>query len=229
MRRFLALILLLTLIVGASVFLFRLIPPQDSPFEPLDLVDPPGIATGFKLDMLEHDLNECFALLDAAGVAYTPIRLENDNAACRVDRALTLDQSLAPYSATLSMSCPLTAAVYIWERHVVLPAAETILGSPVERVLTYGSYNCRRVNNARSGRFSEHAAANAIDISGFELADGRGITVLDDYGDDTPEGRFLEEIREDACDLFSATLGPDYNAAHADHFHLDMGVFPICS
>ena len=229
MRRFLALILVLALIVGGAIVTFRLIPPQDSPFAELDLAHPVGMATGFKLDMLEHDLNQCFALLELGGVAYTPLELESDTAACDVDRALTLDQSLVPYSATLSMTCPLSAAVHVWERHVVLPAAEAILGSPVEQVLTYGSYNCRRVNGSASGRWSEHASANAIDISGFELADGRRITVLDDFGEDTPEGEFLEEVREGACDVFSTTLGPDYNAAHADHFHLDMGVFSICS
>lgn len=229
MRRFLALIAVLAVIVGGAVFAFRLIPPQDSPFEDLDLAHPVGMATGFKLDMLEHDLNQCFALLEQGGVAYTPIELDSETSACQVDRALTLDQSLVPYSATLSMSCPLSAALHVWERHVVLPAAEEALGSPVEEVLTYGSYNCRRVNGSGSGRWSEHASANAIDIAGFELADGRRITVLSDFGDDTPEGQFLEAIREGACGLFSATLGPDYNAAHEDHFHLDMGVFTICS
>ncbi len=229
MRRFLALVIVLLSVVGATVFTVRLVPPQDSPFDPLDLTHPLGFATGFKLDMLEHDLNQCFGLLDEVGVEYTPIELDSRNDACDVDRALTLDQSLAPYSATLSMTCPLTATLYVWERHVVLPAAEAILGSPVSRILTYGSYNCRRINNALSGPWSEHASANAIDISGFELQDGRRITVLGDYGEDTPEGRFLAAIRDQACHLFSTTLGPDYNAAHADHFHLDLGVFTSCS
>ncbi len=229
MRRFLALIIVLGMILGAVALTVRLVPPQDNPFEPLDLANPPGMATGFKLDMLEHDLNQCFALLDDVGVEYTPVTLDSSNAACNVSRALTLDQSLVPYSATLSMSCPLSATLYVWERHVVLPVAEEVLGSPVSRILTYGSYNCRRINNASSGAYSQHATANAIDISGFELEDGRQITIQGDFGDDTPEGRFLAAVRERACHLFSATLGPDYNAAHADHFHLDLGVFTSCS
>lgn len=229
MRRLLILAILLGAILGGSVMTFRLVPPQDSPFEPLDLADPPGFATGFKLDMLEHDVNLCFELLDQAGVEYAPVALNSRTSACQVDRALTLERSLVPYSARLSMSCPLAASLYVWERHVVLPAAEEVLGSPVERVLTYGSYNCRRINGAQAGTWSEHASANAIDIAGFELQDGRRVSVLSDYGEDTDEGRFLAAIRARACDLFSVTLGPDYNAAHADHFHFDMGVFTACS
>jgi hypothetical protein len=29
-------------------------------------------------------------------------------------------------------------------------------------------------------------------------------------------------VRDGACRLFATTLSPDYNAAHADHLHLDQ-------
>jgi hypothetical protein len=29
-------------------------------------------------------------------------------------------------------------------------------------------------------------------------------------------------VRDKACDAFGTVLSPDYNAAHADHFHLDQ-------
>ncbi|MNU06001.1 hypothetical protein D3C72_2510190 [compost metagenome] len=50
-------------------------------------------------------------------------------------------------------------------------------------------------------------------------------------GDWTGEGekaRFLRLVRASACEHFSVTLGPDYNAAHRDHFHLDMGALHMC-
>ena len=52
-------------------------------------------------------------------------------------------------------------------------AARQIMGSPLVRIETMGSYNCRNV--AGSGRRSAHATAEAIDVSGFVLADGRRI------------------------------------------------------
>ncbi|RYY93755.1 MAG: hypothetical protein EON61_24585 [Alphaproteobacteria bacterium] len=92
-----------------------------------------------------------------------------------------------------------------------------------------GSYSCRRVNSAKEGRWSQHATGDAVDISGFRLADGTKIMVKDEFGKDTSKGRFLKEVRDKGCDLFSTTLSPDYNKLHADHLHFDMGFSSICS
>lgn len=84
------------------------------------------------------------------------------------------------------------------------------------------------MNNRASGRRSQHATANAIDIASFRLADGREISVARHWGGDDPAGRFLAAAHEAACGRFASVLGPDYNAAHADHFHLEMGGFGLC-
>jgi len=42
------------------------------------------------------------------------------------------------------------------------------------------------------------------------------------------EKRFLRRARKAACKVFNVTLSPDYNAAHADHFHFDMGPTKAC-
>lgn len=39
---------------------------------------------------------------------------------------------------------------------------------------------------------------------------------------------FLRALRDGACDYFDVVLGPDYNQAHADHFHLDQGGGRAC-
>ncbi len=49
-----------------------------------------------------------------------------------------------------------------------------------------------------------------------------------DYRDPGLKGDFLREVKTGGCQLFGTTLSPDYNAAHADHFHLDMGRWRIC-
>jgi hypothetical protein len=206
-----------------------LTPPQDNPFKPLELTTEPGLATGFKLDRLANNPTLCFQLLDEAGVKYTRVDRDGDQPQCGLHNALTLDQSLTPYSATLSMSCRLAASLHVWERHVVIPAAERILGQKVDRIETFGSYSCRRVNSASEGRWSQHATGDAIDISGFRLADGTRVMVKDAFGKDTSQGRFLKEVRDKGCSLFSTTLSPDYNKIHADHLHFDMGLSTICS
>jgi hypothetical protein len=219
--------------LGVVVFDW-LAPAQDNPFKPIELTRQVGLATGFKLDRLAQDPRACFAALDRAGVAYTHVEKasidgKNSRPECELENALTLDRSLTPYSATLSMSCSLAATLYVWERHVVRPAAVKYFGQPVTRIETFGAYSCRRVNNEKTGKWSEHARGNAVDIAGFRLASGRMVMVEDSFGKNTKEGRFLKEVRDKACDLFSTTLSPDYNKLHHDHLHLDMGLYTMCS
>jgi len=107
-------------------------------------------------------------------------------------------------------------------RYGVAPAARVYLGSELVRVDTFGTYNCRTV--AGSGRLSEHAHANAVDIAAFLLADGRRISVQNGWGNGDPASRkFLRAVRDSACKRFRTVLSPDYNAAHHDHLHFDMG------
>jgi hypothetical protein len=75
---------------------------------------------------------------------------------------------------------------------------------------------------------SQHATANAIDISGFTLDGGRQISILRDWTSKGPEAAFLKEVHHRACRYFRVALGPEYNAAHKNHFHFDRGAFSRC-
>ena len=203
------------------------VPTQHNPLRPISLNDPIGIATSFKLSRLKADRALCYSRLDRADIAYTPLDDGAGTERCPIDGALVLDRSTYPYSvAPLRMTCAQAAAVYVWEREIVSVAAEDILGSPVVEVLSYGSFSCRNI--AGSNRLSEHGRANAIDIKGFRLEDGREIDVRQHWREDSKRGEFLKAVRDGACQLFSVVLSPDYNAAHADHFHFDMGNSSIC-
>lgn len=219
--------LLLLTVPALCVALFLLsAPPRHNPFAPVDLTDRPGLGTGHQLARAAKHPQVCFPALDKAGVLYTPLEDAPKGQKCGLYNALTLDRTLTPYSATLRMTCGEAAALYVWERHVARPAAVDILGSPLTQIETYGSFACRNI--AGSGRLSEHARGNAIDISGFRLEDGRVIDVQTFWGKGGKEAKFLKKVHSGACDLFSVTLGPDYNAAHRDHFHMDMGPGGTC-
>jgi hypothetical protein len=133
----------------------------------------------------------------------------------------------------LVAACPVAAALFLWERDVLHAAAMRHLRVPVSAIEHAGSYSCRRLYGRAEGPFSEHATADAVDITGFRLADGRRISVLRDWKEDGPSGQFLREVRNGACDLFATTLSPDYNAAHRDHLHFDQSArgrsgFSVC-
>lgn len=221
--------LLALLLLGLAALLLYAVArgrPEDLPWTPLDLGRPVGMFTGAKLAGLADDAPRCRALLREAGVRFTALPPRRDGEACgywdgvRFTRAGSRRIAFAP--AGLGVSCPVAAALAMWEWNVVQPAAERLLGSPVRRIETFGSYNCRRLYGRDSGAWSEHATADAVDVAGFVLADGRRITVVGDWTGDDQKARFLREVRAGACGVFATTLSPDYNAAHRDHLHLDQ-------
>lgn len=204
--------------------------PQDVPWTRLDLGQPIGLFTGRKLAALADDAPLCRVLLDEAGVRYTQLpTIRAQDGACGYADGVRFTAggarriSLAP--GEVGMACPVAAALSTWEWQVVQPAALRHFGVPVARIDHFGSYSCRRLYGRREGGWSEHATADAIDIAGFRLADGSRITIVGDWNDTDDDGAkaaFLRDVRDGACDLFATTLSPDYNAAHADHLHLDQ-------
>ncbi len=198
--------------------------PQDMPWTDLDLSQPVGLFTGRKLAALTGDAAQCRALLDRAGIAYTAMQPGGDGK-CAYGDAVRLKggkDAILLVPGSVAPSCPVAAALRLWEWHVVQPAAQRLLGQPVRAIRHYGSYSCRRMYGRSAGDFSEHATADAIDVAGFTLADGRRISLIGDWQVGGKDAAFLREVRDGACGLFSTVLSPDYNAAHRDHLHLDQ-------
>lgn len=201
--------------------------PERFPWTELRLSDPVGPFTGIKLAALTSRPDRCRALLSASGFAEQPYRQPAASSnQCLVPDGMRIlpesRQSIDYSPAGLMTSCPVAAALALWEREIVQPAARRHFGSRVVRIDHAGSFNCRRLYGRSEGRFSEHATADAVDILAFRLGNGRRVSILRDWRDDPAEKAFLREVRDGACDLFSTVLSPDYNSAHSDHFHLDQ-------
>ena len=201
--------------------------PEDMPWTELDLGRPIGAFTGRKLADLADEGPLCRDLLQRAGIAFVslPARSAADGQcgygdAVRFgsDGAVAIDYR----PSNLGTNCAVAAALALWEWHVVQPAALRHFGQQVEVIDHFGSYSCRRIYGRSEGAWSEHSTANAVDIAGFRLADGTRISVLRDWAGSDQEARFLRDVRDGACSLFSTVLSPDYNAAHRDHFHFDQ-------
>ena len=116
----------------------------------------------------------------------------------------------------------MAAALEIWRRDSVQPAAQEIFGQDVARIEHFGSFSCRRLYGRDEGPWSEHATGNAIDIAGFVLEDGTRIAIVNHWDTEDERSQFLREVRDGACVAFGTVLSPDYNEAHRDHFHLDQ-------
>ncbi len=226
--RFLA---VLVVVAAVAVIIIERLPSQDSPFAPLDLDNPVGLATGFKLRRLRDSPAACGEAISHSSLVVRPLPDRRTGESCGFENVVAVSRSSLRWFEPLSLTCAMAAAFYVWEREVVAPAAAHHLSSRVVAIDHLGTYACRRVtgSNASTGRPSQHATTNAIDVAGFRLADGTRVTLARDWAGDDPQRRaFLREVRDGSCRLFTAVLSPDYNTAHADHFHLDLGPYRIC-
>jgi hypothetical protein len=210
-----------------------ILPKSLNPFYPLRSSDPVGPLTKWKLQAFAMDHTACRQFLRDAGVTFTQLPERTEQGFCKVDDAVLMTSGGPPlYPNTPQMSCPVAAGLVLWERQGLAKVARDMMGSKVTRIEHIGTYNCRRQYGKKTGWVSEHAYANAIDIGGFTFADGTRVTVLDGWnprgGQSTRVANFLAQAQEKSCEVFKVVLGPRANAAHKNHFHLDMGPLSSC-
>jgi hypothetical protein len=116
-----------------------------------------------------------------------------------------------------TLRCAMARAVATYVRDDLEPAAASA-GSGLARLDTAGSYSCRGRNNVSGGKLSEHGRANALDIAGFALSDGRSFGV---YDADMPEA-LAAAAKRAACVRFNTVLGPGADGHHENHLHVDL-------
>ena len=224
------------LISGLIWIVDRYVAPQHLFWKPLETSRPLGFATKHQLIALNLKSSKtCMKLArDAKGfktVVADPKRPKSGAGenVCGWDVARLVygTETIVFAPGESHMQCPLSVGVYLWQREVDA-LAQKHFDQPLAKIHHYGTYSCRRQRGNNSGDWSEHAFANAWDVAAFELQDGTLIKILDDWDGTRKNRKFLRATRSAACDIFRVTLSPDYNAAHADHFHLDMGPSKAC-
>ena len=167
---------------------------------------------------------QCLSELGSSGARFTALSDRDYGGGCtalntvRLDR-LGSDTGQFAITGLGPLTCPAANRLAGWARYGVDRAARQILGSPLARIETMGSYSCRNI--AGSTRRSAHARAEALDIGAFVLEDGRRISVENGWSGNREERVFLRTVHRSACKRFGTVLGPDYNAAHEDHLHLE--------
>ena len=178
----------------------------------------------------ERETAQCHADLRALGVAFEPLPDRQFGPGCGIIGTVKLLDIGVPTTNLGAIRCGEARAYAGWARNAVAPAAYQLLGSELARIESMGSYACRNVVGAAGpARRSGHAIANAIDIGGFVLKDGRRVSILNDWTSPDPKTReFLRTIRASACKRFGTVLSPDYNAAHRNHLHLENDRAGFC-
>jgi hypothetical protein len=117
--------------------------------------------------------------------------------------------------------CAVAEALSRWTKEVVAAESGRHLEAQPTRIAIGTSYECRNQNRQAAGKLSEHAFANAVDISGFEFK-GRKAVQIGDHPAETPDALFQTAIRTQACAYFTTVLGPGSDPSHATHLHFDL-------
>lgn len=127
------------------------------------------------------------------------------------------------------LTCEMAEATHRWLQGAVQPLAKKHMARALTGMTVAASYSCRTRNNKKGGKLSEHARANALDLSVFIFAGGQQVSVKDGWGSGAlfglvkgAEHGFLKDVHKAACSYFSTVIGPDGDRYHHDHFHLDM-------
>ncbi|WP_064569070.1 extensin-like domain-containing protein [Kosakonia oryzae] len=207
---------------------YRYLPSYYNPFAPLQLSDPPGRITQFKLRRLSP--SACAALLAQANQQrlVTSVAVANSGGDCPLtDVVRVRDFGVVKLSSSFLASCPLALSSALFIEQQARPLTERFTGQALVQIDHLGSYACRNIYNRADARRSEHASAEALDLSAFRLADGQRVTVLNGWRQ--PETQpWLRAMLSASCGYYGNGLGPEYNAAHANHFHLGMRGFGLC-
>jgi hypothetical protein len=193
----------------------------------------PRVSTGTTRPPIQRPEDQrCLANLGSTGARYSALADKYDAPGCQALGSVRIDRlpgDSGSFTATNlgPVACPLAGAFAGWARFGVDRAARQLLGSGLARIETMGSYSCRNV--AGTSRLSAHSRAEAIDVGAFVLADRRRIAVKSGWnGASEQERAFLRTVHASACKRFGTVLGPDYNAAHADHLHVELGQGSFC-
>ncbi len=179
-------------------------------------------------------LPACLADLQTLGVAFSPAEARQDspdglpNVICDIESPVRVSSPINTVSyryvshdsaQPIYMACPLAQAL--------VRLSALLQEYDIVEVGHIGVYNCRVIGGTNT--VSEHGAARAIDLKWFRTRDGRVYDVEDHWEHDTEnfqtdEGRLLYELGQQMFErrIFNIVLTPNYNAAHDNHFHVDL-------
>ena len=145
----------------------------------------------------------------------------------KLEAIIMPDKSRVTLTPAATLRCTMAEAVAVWVRED-LTASVAALGSAIRSLDNYASYDCRGRNRVAGAKISEHGMANAIDIRGVHLANGK----FAGFTDRNFAREFRETVRQQTCARFTTVLGPGSDGHHETHIHVDLaqrrGGYRLC-
>ncbi|MFK7939558.1 MAG: extensin family protein [Roseovarius sp.] len=227
---FKALLAVAFIVCGAAVFHPDTpLPDEWNPTKSLQVTAPLTPLTKWKLRAALGNDAQCLMVMKAAGqiTALSPLE---DSDQCFISPRIRLGSVGQAKMRPVDTRCQTALRMAMWEAHGLQTAAIRHLGVPIAEIRHFSSYSCRQMRTSSGGatRMSTHATANAIDVSGFVTRDGRTLDLKQHWPQIGPKADFLRDAFQSACLWFPVALGPEFNALHADHFHLQTTGWGLC-
>ena len=146
-----------------------------------------------------------------------------DSSECAIDAPILVEAVILKEGRRVALAppallnCALAGALAEWLREEGAEILEEHRG-PVKRMVLGGGYQCRRRNGAETGKISEHARGNALDLIGVEWVRGDKMT----FTDPAIDLALATNLQFSLCGRFSTVLGPGSDAFHESHVHIDL-------
>lgn len=178
----------------------------------------------------------CREALKSAGFKFQayPDKSQPDKNGCGIPHAVVVYKGPTgiSYQPPITVDCSFARALESVER-VVQEEAETHLRSRIARIGNLGGFACRPRNYKKGASLSAHAFGSAVDVSSFHPVKGAPAVIARDYAEPKRPSAAQEERRQFLHAVFrrlrrrdadlTYAVGPDFNAIHHNHFHLDRG------
>jgi hypothetical protein len=207
-------------------------PEPASPFFLPEIVlhvpKPPASQTEEKL-VKSFDHDDCRDELARFGVDFSIPKEIKGTGVCHVTNPVQLNSVTTSIGrvelpGTPLLNCAFARQFTIWLSDIAAPVVAGFGEAKLSSIATGTSYQCRVRNGDYSGKMSEHAFGNAIDIAGITLTNKKRIEITAVSDPQDPNHRLLMALRTSACGYFTTVLGPGADAAHASHYHFDLGI-----
>lgn len=168
----------------------------------------------------------CQADLKALGTVFETAAAIDDGDGCGMSNPIVVREILPGIKVApeATFRCETALQLAKLTRETIIPAARIALADKgdLKGIRQASAYVCRNRNSAETGKISEHAHGNAIDIAGLEFEKGTVPMMIAAQDDGTFPAAFQRSLNAAACLYFSTVLSPGSDDAHKDHLHLDV-------
>jgi hypothetical protein len=190
------------------------------PPRPGDLAQPPAPAPPPENPQASA---QCDQILAAGTIVAERRPAILDSSECAIDAPVSVEAIILKEGRRVALAspallnCAFAGALAEWLREEGAEILEEHRG-PVKRLVLGGGYQCRRRNGAETGKISEHARGNALDLIGVEWVHGDKMT----FTDPAIDLALATSLQLSLCGRFSTVLGPGSDAFHDSHVHIDL-------